>query len=460
MTTAGLRSITAIAPHIKSGALSPSSLVSECLRRIDARGSLNAFITVTAESALADAAHAEAEIAAGRYRGPLHGVPISVKDLVAVAGTPTTSGSALPPLHPAVDAPVVQRLREAGAIVIGKTNLHEFAFGTTSDETAFGAVHHPLDETRSPGGSSGGSAAALLEGMCFGSVGTDTGGSIRIPSAACGTVGLKATAGELSCDGVVPLSTSLDHVGPMARTVTDTALLFQAMKGRPVHATAPAGGRLVFGVPDAYFLDPIDEDVRRLFEAVRGSLIEAGHTVLDVTIPHASWTADVYLHIVLPEASWYHAPTIDGHASRYSPGVRLRIEMGRYVLAEDYVRAMQLRKVLTQEVDEAVGRCDALLLPALAIPAPPIGAASVEVGSTRQPVRAIMLKLTQLFNITGHPAIALPAGNGNDGLPRGLQLVGPRGRTERLLDIAAAVELQLGSSGGGYRVPKGAEGCW
>jgi aspartyl-tRNA(Asn)/glutamyl-tRNA(Gln) amidotransferase subunit A len=453
MTTAGLRSIASIAPHVKSGAVAPSTLVRECLRRIESRRSLNAFITVMADAALSDAARAESEIAAGRYRGPLHGIPVSVKDLIAVAGTPTTSGSAVPPLHPTADAPVIRRLREAGAIVIGKTNLHEFAFGTTSDETAFGAVHHPLDETRSPGGSSGGSAAALVEGMCFGSVGTDTGGSIRIPSAACGTVGLKATSGELSCHGVVPLSPTLDHVGPMARTVTDTALLFQAMKGRPVHAIAPAGGRLVFGVPDGYFLDPLDQEVRRLFENARGGLIEAGHAVVDVRIPHASWTADVYLHIVLPEASCYHASTIDRHAAAYSPGVRLRIEMGRYVLAEDYVRAMQLREVLAQEVDEAVGRCDALLLPALAIPAPPIGAGSVEVGGTRQPIRAIMLKLTQLFNITGHPAIALPAGAGDDGLPRALQLVGPRGRTERLLDIAAAVELQIatgpGSVGGG-----------
>lgn len=442
-----------MAPRVEFGTLAPSALVRECLERIESRRSLNAFITVMADAALADAARAEEEIAAGRYRGPLHGIPVSVKDLVAVAGTPTTSGSAVPGAHPAADAPVVRRLRDAGAIVIGKTNLHEFAFGTTSDETAFGAVRHPLDERRSPGGSSGGSSVALLEGMCFGSVGTDTGGSIRIPSAACGTVGLKATMGELPCDGVVPLSTSLDHVGPMARSVGDTALLFQAMKGRKVHPIAPAGGRLVFGVPGGYFFEPLDDEVRRLFETVRRSLSAAGHSLVDVSIPHASWTPDVYLHIVLPEAAWYHTPTLERHADLYSPGVRLRIEMGRYVLAEDYVRAMHLRDNLTREVDEAARRCDALLLPALAIPAPPIGATSVEVGGADQPVRAIMLKLTQLFNITGHPAIALPAGVGSDGLPRGIQLVGPRGRTERLLDVAAAVEVQIaagpGSVGGG-----------
>jgi aspartyl-tRNA(Asn)/glutamyl-tRNA(Gln) amidotransferase subunit A len=450
---ADLRSITSIAPLVRSGVLSPSTLVRECLKRIEARSSLNAFVTVMKDSALHDAAQAEREISSGRYRSALHGIPISVKDLIAVAGTPTTSGSAVPPLHPAADAPVVRRLRDAGAIVIGKTNLHEFAFGTTSDETAFGAVRHPFDETRSPGGSSGGSAVALADGMCFGSVGTDTGGSIRIPSAACGTVGLKPTLSELPCDGVVPLSTTLDHVGPMARTVADTALLFRAMKGTAAQSIAPAGGRLVFGVPIPFFFDRLDGDVRRLFANTRRALTAAGHSIIDLSIERAAWTPDVYLHIVLPEASCCHATTLDRHAAAYSPGVRLRLEMGGYVLAEDYVRAMRLRDVLTAAVDDAVQRCDALLLPALAIPAPPVGAASVDVDGAREPIRAIMLKLTQLFNVTGHPAVALPAGSGHDGLPRGLQLVGQRGRTERLLDIAAAVELQItagpGSVGGG-----------
>ena len=218
-----LRSIAAIAPLLQEGSLSPVDLVRGCLARIDARPELNAFITVMRERALVEAGVAEEEIGAGHYLGPLHGVPVSVKDLIDVAGTPTTAGSALPPRYPLVDAPIVARLREAGAIIIGKTNLHEFAFGTTSEESAFGPVRHPLDPSRSPGGSSGGAAVALVEGMCFGSVGTDTGGSIRIPSAACGTVGLKPTLDELPCEGIVALSGTLDHVGPMARTVADVA---------------------------------------------------------------------------------------------------------------------------------------------------------------------------------------------------------------------------------------------
>lgn len=453
MTQPPARSIAAFATLIKHGQASPVALVERCLERIEAHRQGNAFIQVFAERAIADARHAEAEIGAGRYRGPLHGIPVSVKDLVDVAGTPTTSGSAVPPRQPTVDAPVVKRLREAGAILLGKTNLHEFAFGTTSDETAFGAVRHPRDPSRSAGGSSGGAAAALVDGMCFGSVGTDTGGSIRIPAAACGIVGLKPGLGELSCDGVVPLSTTLDHVGPMARTVADTTLLFQAMKGSAVHSVEAAGGRLTFGVPRAYFCDRLDAGVRAAFERAVASLSSAGHAITEVAIAHAAWTPDVYLHIVLPEAKRYHTALLAQHGDLYSPGVRLRLEMGGYVLAEDYVRALGLREVLTRSVDAALDRADALLLPALAIPAPPIGAASVEVDGTALPVRAIMLKLTQLFNITGHPAIALPAGNGPDGLPRGLQLVGHRGRTERLLEVAAAAELYIvagpGSVGGG-----------
>jgi aspartyl-tRNA(Asn)/glutamyl-tRNA(Gln) amidotransferase subunit A len=440
-------SLTEAAALIERRAISPVELTRACFDRIAAAdGDLHAFITVTAERALADAARAEQDIAAGHYRGALHGVPVSLKDLVDLAGTPTTSGSAVPPRTPDHDAPVAANLRRAGAIVVGKTNLHEFAFGTTSDETAFGAVRNPHDRTRSPGGSSGGAAVSIVEGMCYAAVGTDTGGSIRIPSAACGIVGLKPDLGDLSTEHVVALSTTLDHVGPMARTVTDTALTYYAMLDGDARRDRllPAGTEpLWLGVPGPYFLDKLDTDVRRLFGEARAVLERGGHSVSDVAIRHADLTADVYLHIVLPEASWYHAPLLERHAERYSPGVRLRLEMGRYVAAEDYVRAMHARAALRRSVDRALTGLDALLLPALAIPAPPIGAASADVAGAAEPVRAIMLRLTQLFNITGHPAIALPCGRGRDALPRGLQLVGHRGGTERLLAVASAVERQL-----------------
>jgi aspartyl-tRNA(Asn)/glutamyl-tRNA(Gln) amidotransferase subunit A len=437
--------------------ISSVDLTRGCLERIAAKNdALRAFITVTADRAMAEAARADAEIAKDRYRGALHGMPVSVKDLVDLAGTPTTSGSNVPPRQPTHDAPVVANLRRAGAVIVGKTNLHEFAFGTTSDETAFGAVRNPFDTARSAGGSSGGAAVALVERMCYGSVGTDTGGSVRIPAAACGVVGLKPTSGEISVEAVVPLSASLDHVGPLALDVTDTALLYYAMlDGDARHGRVPpaADGPLWLGVPEPYFLDTLDEDVARLFADARTSLASGGHSLTALTVAHVARTADVYLHIVLPEASWYHARLLEAHADGYSPGVRLRLEMGRYVLAEDYLRAMHARTILRKAVDKALEGLDALLLPALAIGAPPVGASTVTIRGRTEPVRATMLRLTQLFNITGHPAIAVPCGRGHDGLPRALQLVGHRGGTDRLLAVAAAVERQIiggaGSVGGG-----------
>jgi aspartyl-tRNA(Asn)/glutamyl-tRNA(Gln) amidotransferase subunit A len=452
-----VRSLKDVGARLERREITSVEVTRACLDSIAANNdALRAFITVTAEQAMADAARADADIAAGHYRGPLHGVPVSVKDLVDVAGTPTTSGSNVPPRHPTHDAPVVANLRRAGAVIVGKTNLHEFAFGTTSDETAFGPVRNPADPSRSAGGSSAGAAVALVEGMCYGSVGTDTGGSIRIPAAACGVVGLKPTIGEISAEAVVPLSATLDHVGPLALCVDDAALLYYAMLDGDVRydrVPAAAEGPLWLGVPEPYFLDKLDDDVARLFGDARAALAGAGHSVTPTAVAHAGRTADVYLHIVLPEASWYHAPLLSAHADGYSPGVRLRLEMGRYVLAEDYLRARHARTVLTKAVDKALEGLDALLLPALAIGAPPIGAGSVTVRGNSEPVRAMMLRLTQLFNITGHPAIAMPCGAGADGLPRGIQLVGHRGGTARLLAVAATVERQIiggdGSVGGG-----------
>ena len=427
--------------------ISPVELTRACLERIAAgNDELRAFITVTSERALADAERAERQIASGHYRGALHGIPVSVKDLVDMAGTPTTSASRVPPRRPRHDAPVVANLIRAGAVIVGKTNLHEFAFGTTSDETAFGAVRNPHDHSRSAGGSSAGAAVALVEGMCYGSVGTDTGGSIRIPAAACGITGLKPTLGEVPTDAVVPLSATLDHVGPMARTVEDTALMFHAMLDGDAlvgRLQADAVTPLRIGVPVPYFFDKLDDEVARLFSEARTALERAGHAVSNIAIAHAERTADVYLHIVLPEAGWYHAPLLERHAGAYSPGVRLRLEMGRYILGEDHLRAMHARIALRRAVDLALEGRDALLLPALPIGAPPLGAAVVTVGQVTEPVRAMMLRLTQLFNITGHPAISLPCGVGRDGLPRAIQLVGHRGATDRLLAVAATVERQI-----------------
>jgi aspartyl-tRNA(Asn)/glutamyl-tRNA(Gln) amidotransferase subunit A len=442
-----VHTITELAPLVAAGHVSSEALTRACLKEIDAHDrALNAFVTVLGESAIAQARARDAEIAAGRCRGPLHGIPISLKDLIDQAGVPTTAASRVREGHVASgDAPVTARLRDAGAVLIGKTNLHEFAFGTTSDDSAFGPVRNPHDPSRSPGGSSGGSAVAVVTGMSVASIGTDTGGSIRIPSAACGAVGLKPAWGEVPCAGVVPLCESLDHVGPLARSVADAWLLYLVLRGQPTSARWPLPAPrptkgLRLGVPRLYFHDVLDDDVRGRFAEALAWLRQAGAQTVDVAVPHASVVPPVYLHTSLAEATAYHADSLAATPERYTKNVRLRLEMGRYVLAEDYVRAQTARSVLRREVDAALEGCDALVLPTLPIPAPPIGVFTIEVAGATQPVRAMMLRLTQLFNLTGHPAISIPMGDTQTGLPCGLQLVGRLDDTEGLLATAAACE--------------------
>jgi aspartyl-tRNA(Asn)/glutamyl-tRNA(Gln) amidotransferase subunit A len=440
-------SIAEAARAIREGRTTSEALTEHCLSAVERRnGELNAFITVLADLAREQAQRADRERAAGRDRGPLHGIPISLKDLIDVQGVPTTAASNVRRHHVArQDAPVTARLRDAGAVFIGKTNLHEFAFGTTNEDSAYGPARHPLDQRRSAGGSSGGSAISVATQMAMGSIGTDTGGSIRIPSAICGLVGLKPSSGDIPAAGVVPLSTTMDHVGPLARTVEDARLLYEALRGAPASTRSIVHPRdLRLGIPRDYFLSMLDTDVASAFEAACARLRDAGVTLTDVAIPHAADIAPVYLLIGMAEAAAYHAASLETFADLYTPDVRARLEMGRYVLAEDYVRALHGREVLRREVDAALDGIDALLLPSLAIPAPLLGAATVRIGTGEEPIRNVMLRLTQLFNITGHPAISIPCGTTPLGLPIGAQLAGALGGTAQLLDVAEALEPYFG----------------
>jgi aspartyl-tRNA(Asn)/glutamyl-tRNA(Gln) amidotransferase subunit A len=470
----GLLTVESFGRKLRAGEVTAQAITEQCLHRIETDNPrLNAFIRVTADEAREQAAAADRELAAGLDRGPLHGVPISIKDLLDVRGVPTTAASRVRDGHIAErDAPAVAHLRQAGAVFVGKTNLHEFAFGTTNEESAFGPARNPHDPSRSPGGSSGGSAISVAAGMALATVGTDTGGSIRIPAAACGIVGLKPGLGEVSTDRVVPLSRTLDHVGPLARTVTDAWLVYRALLGGDAGAVAsgpstarpervegralsagfsraflkpgllvpvPATG-LRLAVPHAYFCDLLDDEVRSRFEESLDRLRTAGIRVDDGDIAHARDTAPIYLALVLADAASYHAATLDTMPERYTPAVRIRLEMGRYVLGEDYARALKGREALRRDVDAALAGHDAIALPTLPIPAPPLGANSLVVGGREEPVRNLMLRQTQLFNLTGHPAISIPCGHTNAGLPCGLQLVGARTDTEALLRVALACE--------------------
>jgi aspartyl-tRNA(Asn)/glutamyl-tRNA(Gln) amidotransferase subunit A len=441
------RTIDGFARDLRAGRTTSSIVTDACLERIERDDPrLNAFTAVLAEEARRDAARADRELENGLDRGPLHGVPISIKDIFDVAATVTTAGSRVRDgIVARRDARLVQKLRAAGAVIVGKTNLHEFAMGTTNEDSAFGPARHPLDDSRSPGGSSGGSAASVLAGMALASMGTDTGGSIRIPAAICGLVGLKPGYDELSADGIVPLSRTLDHAGPITATVTDAWHMLHALRERaPVKPLVVAPARtLRLGVPRAYFFDLLNDEVARAFENAVDRLRDAGATIGDVKIPHARLIAPAYTHIVFGDAAAYHGPTLARAADKYTPNVRLRLELAGYVLAEDYVRALDVRRLLTHEVDAALTGLDALLLPTVPIVAPPIGAATARVGPTEQPVRNVMLRLTQIFNLTGHPAVSLPCGTSADGLPCGLQLAGALGQTDQLLHVARGVEATL-----------------
>jgi len=431
--------------RLRAGEISSRGVTDVCLQRIEADNArLNAFTLVMADEARAQAREADRELAAGIDRGPLHGVPMSIKDLIDLRGTPTTASSRVREGHVAQrDATVIANLRRAGVVFVGKTNLHEFAFGTTTEESAFGPAHNPHDVTRSPGGSSGGSAISVAARMALASIGTDTGGSIRIPAAACGIVGLKPGYGEVSTDGVVPLSRMLDHVGPLTRSVADAWLVYRALLGGTDPATAVLGpsSPLRLAVPRSYFCELLDDEVRARFEESLERLRAAGATIVETHIPHAREIAPVYVTIVFSDAAAYHAPTLETMPERYTAPVRARLEVGRYLLAEDYSRALRGRELLSDEVERALGPHDALVLPTLPIPAPTLGAHTATLGGSTEPVRNLMLRLTQLFNLSGHPAISVPCGTTAEGLPCGLQLVGRR--TESLIRVAVACERAL-----------------
>jgi aspartyl-tRNA(Asn)/glutamyl-tRNA(Gln) amidotransferase subunit A len=444
--------IESAAAALREGRIRSADLVEASLTAIREHGDrTNAFILVDAEGAREAARAADEERERGVDRGPLHGIPLSIKDLIDVAGQPTTAASRVRAGHVAqADAPVVQRLRDAGAVLIGKTNLHEFALGTTSEDSAWGPVRNPHDPSRSAGGSSGGSAAAVATGMGLGSIGSDTGGSIRIPASACGIVGLKPSLGDVPTDGVVPLSMTLDHVGPIARSVQDAAWLWAALaRAEMVRLEPPAPRALTLGLLDGYFTALLAGEVRTAFEDAVARLRDAGASLSPRSVIGTESIIDTYVSLALPEAAFWHAHYLETRAEDYQPAVLSRLESGRAITAASYLKARRTRLALTRAVDAALEGCHALVLPTLPIVAPPLGAIDAAVngdaGETL-PVRSAMLRLTQLFNITGHPAISIPIQA--SGLPVGLQLIGRRGATEQLLTVARACEEAFARSSG------------
>jgi aspartyl-tRNA(Asn)/glutamyl-tRNA(Gln) amidotransferase subunit A len=446
-------SIEQAARLLRRKEISPVELVDLSLDRIERLNpSLNAFLTVAARRARRQALLAEREIRRSGPRSLLHGIPISLKDNIWTRGIRTTAGSKiLENFVPDRDSDVADRLARAGAILLGKTNMHEFAYGITSENPHFGPARNPWARDRITGGSSGGSAAAVAVGIGFASVGTDTGGSIRIPSALCGVVGLKPTFGLVSVAGVVPLAESLDHAGPIARTVADVSIMLEALAGRyPNGVGRPRRRELArnrpprfrLGWPEQYFFESVDDEVESAIERAVRVFRSLGGRIEKVSLPGLAASVEAGTNISLVEATLYHQSLgyFPARAAEYGRDVRARLGLGAKVRAVDYLRARTTKREIEASFDSAFAHLDAVLAPASPIPAPRLGESEVKIAGKMKAVRSALVGAGRPANVTGHPAISIPCGLTRSGLPVGLQLIGPRWGEARLLAIARAYE--------------------
>jgi aspartyl-tRNA(Asn)/glutamyl-tRNA(Gln) amidotransferase subunit A len=450
-------SITEIGKLYRRGKLSPVELTRFMLDRIERLNPrLTAYLEVSGEMALRQAKAAERALAtrknktAARDLGALHGIPISFKDNIYTKGIRTTGGSAiLREFVPEQDAPVVSALKNAGVIVLGKTNLHEFAYGTTSNNRHYGPVRNPWDTSCIPGGSSGGSAAALAAGLCYGSIGTDTGGSVRIPASLCGVVGLKPGLGRVSTDQVIPLSSTLDVVGPMARNAADTAMLFQAIAElapgeRPSQRASPRIARTRLGIPKEFFLEVLQPEVRQAFEQAVSLLKKRGAKVKTVSLPLVQETEDAGNQIAWAEATLYHQDMgwYPQRAAEYGEDVRMRMELGTKVSAVTYLRALEMREKFIAAFQQAMksNDVDAWVVPTTPIAAPRIGEESISLDGKDYLTRALLLRLNRPANLAGVPAISVSSGRTATGLPIGLQFISGMSQEALLLELAAEFE--------------------
>lgn len=445
-------SITEASELLRRKQISAVEITTSCLDRIEQLNpSLNAFITVLHDEALAQARQADDEIRAGNWRGPLHGIPIGLKDLIDTAGVRTTCGSAVFAYRvPTEDAEVVRRLKNAGVVLIGKQNLQEFAYGGTSSSSFFGPVRNPWDLDRITGGSSGGSAAAVATGMCFAAIGTDTGGSIREPAAFCGIVGLKPTYGRVSARGVFPLSPSLDHVGPLCRNVKDTALMLQAIAGYdrldttcvdwPVDAYVDALNvktRPRIGVVRSLFFDDLDPEIENATEAALKTMSALVTDVVEVDLPPTPTAVQG------PEVLAIHAKSLADSRELYGRWIRERIAQATAIDLVAYIEARQELDRVRRNVSEVFAKVDFLITPTVAVPPITINEA---LNMSPPPAGELWLRNTRHFNAYGLPAISVPCGFTQAGLPIGLQIAGPNFGEAKLLSFAYAFERLMNVS--------------
>jgi aspartyl-tRNA(Asn)/glutamyl-tRNA(Gln) amidotransferase subunit A len=439
-------SIAEASDRLRRKEISPVDLTTSCLARIEQLNpTINAFITLMHDSALAQACAAEDEIRRGNWRGPLHGIPIGLKDLIDTAGVKTTCGSALfAERVPTEDAEIVVRLKRAGAVLIGKQNMQEFAYGGTSTSSYFGPVRNPYDTERIAGGSSGGSAAAVASGMCFGAIGTDTGGSVREPAAFCGIVGLKPTYGRVSTRGVFPLSPSLDHVGPLCRNVIDTALMLQVIAGYdrldtttvdwPVDSYADALNvktKPRIGIVLRPFFDDLDPEIANAMDESLRLIRDLSADIVEIELPPTP------VAVQAPEVYAIHSKYLASSPEKYGRWMRRRLEQAAAVDAVAYIEARQALDRLRRSIDDLFSKVDLLLTPTS--PVPPVTIEEA-LNMSPEPAGELWLRNTRPFNAYGLPTISVPCGFTRARLPIGLQLSGPRFGESRLLSFAHSFE--------------------
>src|SRR5262244_3237515 len=436
-------SMTELARMIAGKKVSPVEVVQAHLDRITAiDGKVKAYITVMGESALAAARAAEAAVQSGAALGPLHGVPMGLKDLYCTKGVRTTGGSKiLADWLPEEDATVAARLASAGAIVLGKLNMHEFAFGPEGLNPHYGAPWNPWDNAthRICGGSSSGSGASVAAGICPGALGSDTGGSIRIPSSLCGLSGIKPTYGRVSRAGVLPLAWSMDHVGPMCRSVADCARMLAPMADYGAALTGQIKG-LRIGLLRSFFLESAGAAQRAAVEAAAKLLEGQGATVEPVDLKKVDLAPAVSHAVLAPEAYAYHEEWLKTRAAEYGPDVRERLRLGAFVTGAEYLKGQRLRALLRDEVDQVFAKLDVLLAPTTPVEATAVGQSEVRIGDSTFPVRPSLIRYTRPFNLTGHPAASVPCGFTTDGLPIGLQIVGRPFDEATVLRVADAYQ--------------------
>jgi len=443
---------------LRNGDISSVELTEQALARIDEQNAeLNAFVTVTAESARAAAHEADRELREGLDRGPLHGIPVALKDVFCTKGVRTTCGSLLFKDHiPDHDAAVTERLRAAGTVLAGKTGLHELAYGITSNNPHFGTIRNPHDPARVPGGSSGGSAAAVASGMIPSAMGSDTGGSIRIPASFCGIVGLKPTSGRVSRFGVMPLDFSLDHMGPLTRTVRDAALMLQAIAGHderddtssrhPVDRYLPPEHpeikRLRIGRPDNFYFERLEPAVRAAVDGAFRIAESLGAEIVPIPVPDIAAMNAVARIILMSEASALLEPYLD-RRELFGADVLSLFDQGRLLAATDYINAQRLRRLMQRDYAKIWRRIDLLFTPTSAICAPLIGASTVEIEGSPEDTRMAATRFVRAINLMGWPALSLPCGKSPEGLPIGLQIIGAPFHEGAILNAAAALEQVL-----------------